>query len=97
MKRDVEKLKESLSFTQNDVDQRFSNIGDKIQSLEKELILAKDEVGVIQTTKPTWELEIRRKLVDLKDRSRRNNLQILGIKEDPRESWKECEIKSMTS
>ena len=93
VKRDVEKLKESLSFTQNDVDQRFSNIGDKVQSLEKELILAKDEVGVIQTTKPTWELEIRRKLVDLKDRSRRNNLQILGIKEDPRESWKECENK----
>ena len=34
-------------------------------------------------------MEIRRKLGDLKDRSRRNNLRILGIKEDPRESWEE--------
>ena len=38
-------------------------------------------------------MEIRRKLVDLEDTSRRNNLRILGIKEDPRESWKECENK----
>ena len=38
-------------------------------------------------------MEIRRKLVDLEDRSRRNNLRILGIKEDPRELWEECENK----
>ena len=36
-------------------------------------------------------MEIGRKLVDLEDRSRRNNLRKLGIKEDPRESWEECE------
>ena len=38
-------------------------------------------------------MEIRRKLVDLEDSSRRNNLRILGIEEDPRESWEECENK----
>ena len=31
--------------------------------------------------------------MDPEDRSRRNNLRILGIKEDPRESWEECENK----
>ena len=31
--------------------------------------------------------------MDLEDKSRRNNLRILGIKEDPRESWEECENK----
>ena len=36
VKRDVEEHKESLSFTQNDIDQRFSNINEKVQSLEKE-------------------------------------------------------------
>ena len=36
---------------------------------------------------------IRRKLVDPEDRSRRNNLRIQGIKEDPRESCEECENK----
>ena len=93
VKTDVEKLKESLSFTQNDIDQMFLNINKKVQSLEKELSSTKEDVGVIQTTEPTWALEIHRKLVDLEDRSRRNNLRILGIKEEPRESWEECEDK----
>ena len=90
VKIDVEELKESLSFTQNDIDQGISNINEKIQSLEKELSSTKEDVRITQTTEPTWALEIRRKLVDLEDRSGRNNLQILGIKEDPRESWEEC-------
>ena len=93
VKTDVEELKESLSFTQNDIDQRFSNINEKVQSLEKELSSTKEDVRVIQMTEPTGTLEMRRKLVDLEDRSRRNNLRILGIKEDPRESWEECENK----
>ena len=53
VKADVEEPKESLSFTQNDIDQRFSNIDEKVQSLEKELSLIKENVVVIQTTEPT--------------------------------------------
>ena len=86
VKTDVEGLKESLSFTESDIDQRFSNINEKVQNLEKELSSTKEDVRVIQTIEPTWALEVRRKLVDLEYRSRRNNLRILGIKEDPRES-----------
>ena len=84
VKTDVGELKESLSFTQIDID--HSNINEKVPSLEKVLSSTKENVGVIQTTEPTWALEIRRKLVDLEGRSRRNNLRILGIKEDPQES-----------
>ena len=80
MKLEAEELKESLSFTQNDVDHRFLNLNEKMQNLEKELLSTKEDVGVIQTTEPTWSLEIRRKLVDLKDRSRKNNLRILVYK-----------------
>ena len=69
------------------------NINETVQSLEKELRSTKEDVGVIQATKPTWTLEIHKKLVDLKDRARRNNLQILGIIEHPRESQEECEYK----
>ena len=87
VKTDVEELEESLSFTQNDIDQRFSNINKKVQSLEKKVGSTKEDVRVIQMTEPTWALEIHRKLVDLEDRSRRNNLRILDIKEDPQESW----------
>ena len=59
----------------------------------KEEKRTKEDVGVIQTTKPIWAVEICRKLVDLEDKSRRNNLVILSIKEDPRDSWEECENK----
>ena len=93
VKTDVEELKESLSFTRNDIDQRFSNINEKVQNLEKELSSTKEEVRVMQTTEPNGHWKFSVKLVDLKDRSRRNNLRILGIKEDPRESWEECENK----
>ena len=54
--------------------------------MEKEILSTKD-IGVIKTTEPIWEMEIYRKLVDLEDRLRRRNLQILGIEEGPRESW----------
>ena len=85
-KTDVKELKESLSSTQNDIGQKFPNINEKVQSLEEELILTKEDVSVIKTKQSTWVLEIRRKLVDLEERSRRNNLLMLGIKEDPRET-----------
>ena len=93
VKTDVEELKESLSFTQNDIGQRFPNINEKVQSMERELSSTKEDVRVIQTTEPIWALEIRRKFVDLEDRSRKNNMRILGIKKDPQESWEECENK----
>ena len=32
-------------------------------------------------------------MVELEDRSRRNNLQIDGIKEEPNETWEACEQK----
>ena len=69
------------------------NINERVQNLEKELSSIKEDVGVIQTTETTRELEICRKLVDNEDRSRRNNLRILGIKEDLRKSLEECQNK----
>ena len=67
-------------------------MNEKVQSLKKKkLISAKEDAGVVQTTEPTGALEIRRKLVDHEDRSRRNNLRILDFQEDSRESWEECE------
>ena len=34
---------------------------------------------------------IEGKLIDLEDRSRRNNLRVDGIKERPNETWEDCE------
>ena len=35
--------------------------------------------------------ELSPKLIELEDRSPRNNLQIDGIKEEPNETWEACE------
>ena len=61
-----------------------------MKSVEREILLRKEDVVVIQAIEPTWALQ---KLMDLKYRSQRNNLRILGIKEDPVDLWEECENK----
>ena len=62
-------------------------MGDKIQKLEEKINLMKEELHVIQTTKPSWAIETDAKLIDLEDRSRRNNLRFEN------ESWEDCENK----
>ena len=68
VKTGVEGFKESPGFTQKHINQKFLNINEKVQNLEKVLSSIKEEVGITQTTEPIWELKICRKLVDLKDR-----------------------------
>ena len=38
-------------------------------------------------------VNIHNKLMELEDRSRRNNIRIDGIKEHNKESWEECETR----
>ena len=68
-------------------------MSDKIQKLEEKMNLMKEELHVIQTTKPSWTIETDAKLIDLEDRSRRNILRFEGIKEHENESWEDCENK----
>ena len=68
-------------------------MGDKIQKLEEKINLMKEELHVIQITKPSWAIETDAKLIDLDDCSRRNNLRFEGIKEHENESWEDCENK----
>ena len=48
--------------------------------MERNLFSLKKDIEVIQTTKPSWAIEIENKLVNLEDHSRRNSLRIDGIK-----------------
>ena len=80
VKTDVEDFSKSPSFTEKHLDQKFLNINERVQNLEKKISSIKENVGVTQTTRQTRELKICKKLENLEDRSRRNNLRILGIK-----------------
>ena len=55
--------------------------------IKSRINLMKEELHVIQTTKPSWSIETDAKLVDLKDWSRRNKKRFEGIKEHENESW----------
>ena len=68
-------------------------MSNKIKKLEEKINLMKKELHANQTTKPSWAIEIDAKLIDLKDRSRQNNLRFERIKEHESESWEDCKNK----
>ena len=86
LNKDINDLKENLEFSQNEYDDKFKNMGDKIQKLKGKINLIKEELHVIQTTKPSWTIETDAKLIDLEERSRRNNVRFERIKEHENES-----------
>ena len=59
VKTDIGDFKESPSFTQKHIDQKFLNINERVQNLENELSSIKEDVGVIQMTEPdgNWKFE----------------------------------------
>ena len=79
LSKETADLRESLEFTQEETEENFSKLNEKITSMERNLLSLKKYIEVIQTTKPSWAIEIENKLEDLEDRSRRNNLRINGI------------------
>ena len=80
LSKEIADLKESLEFTQEETDGKFSTLKEKISTMEKNLFSLKKGIDIIQTTKPSWAIDIENKLVDFEDHSRRNYLRINGIK-----------------
>ena len=62
--KDVNNLKESLEFSQNEYDDKFKNTGDKIKKLEEKINLMKEELHVIHRTKPSRAIDTDAKLID---------------------------------
>ena len=62
--KDVNNLKESLEFSQNEYDDKFKNTGDKIKKLEEKINLMKEELHVIHRTKPSRAIATDAKLID---------------------------------
>ena len=79
--KEVEDIKDSLEFTQNHVEESIKIIKEKIQKTE--LCLKNDEN--IE--------DLKRKMVDMEDRSRRQNLRVDGLIEEEHEDWNQCQMK----
>ena len=89
--KEIADLKESLKFTKEETEGKYNKLNGKITTMERNLFSLKKDIEVIQATKPSWAIEMKNRLVDLEDCSRRNNLRINGIKEGKSETWEECE------
>ena len=58
LSKEIAGLKESLKFTQEEIEGEFNELNEKITPTEKNLFSLKKDIEVIQTTKPSWAIEI---------------------------------------
>ena len=93
LKNEVKELKKCMEFTQNDLEERVKKCREnmcKLKKDRKEIYEYQIDPGYVNDSLT----DIRNRLAELEDRSRRNNIRIDGgIAEEPREIWEECERK----
>ena len=91
-KNEVNELKKRMEFTQNGLEERANNVEENICKVKEDL---KDiyEYQIDPVNVNDSLTDIRNKLTELEDRSRRNNIRIDRIAEKPGETWEECERK----
>ena len=82
-------LTTSLEFTQKKIDEELFQVKKEIKNLKTEVKAIEDDL--LNTD------EVSAKLIELEDRSRRNNFRIDGINEEPNETWEACEKRSKIS
>ena len=54
LSKDINDLKESLGFSQNECDDKFMNMDHKVQKLEEINRMKQELLVIIQATKPLW-------------------------------------------
>ena len=85
LRKEITEFKESLEFTENELHGKIKKLEEKHESIK----ITVDEIYNSQVDSDF----VCDKLVDLEDRSRRNNLRIYGISESKYETWEKCEEK----
>ena len=90
LKNEVNELRKSKEFTQNNLVERVNNVEENMCKVKEDL----KEIYEYQVD-PDYVndslTDIRNKLTELEDRLRKNNTRIDGIAEEPEETWEECE------
>ena len=85
IKSEMNELKKSIEFTEEVLEEKVQTMHRKVSSLEEKV----EEIYDYQIDPD----EAQKKLTDLEDRSRTNNLRIDGVEEENGESWDDCERK----
>ena len=83
---DINELKASFEHTETVLEEKFAKAENKVEKLQKQI----NELWDYQVDPERIEFT-ERKIVDLDDQSRKNNLSIDGISEKENETWDECE------
>ena len=89
---DINELKASLVHTETVLEEKVAKAEKKVEKLQEQI----NELWDYQVDPERLRLT-ERKIVDLEDRSRRNNLRIDGISEKENKTWDECqqEVQSL--
>ena len=82
---EILEITKSLEFTQGKLDEEIAIVKNDISKIKSDMQVLEDDL-----LDPN---EVSKKLTELKDRSRRNNLRFDGLTEDPNETWDDCERK----
>ena len=88
----MNQLKKSVEFTQNDGEERVNNVKENMCKVKEDLKEVYEYQVDLDYVNDSL-MDIRNKLTELEDRSRRNNVRIDGIAEEPGETWEQCERK----
>ena len=90
---DINELKASLEHTDAVLEEKVAKAEKKVEKLQQQINELHDYQVDLERLKLT-----ERKIVDLEDWSRRNNLCIDGIREKVNKTWDECEqgVQSQT-
>ena len=90
LREEINNLKKSIEFTENVLEEKVAKVEQSVSELQGKFKKVEEDVTYMNDYIEDAE-NIHNKLVELEDRSRRNNIRIDGIKEHNKESWEECE------
>ena len=83
LKKEINELRQSIEHTENVLEDKVARVEENLGHIERRVREMYD-----YQQDPTF---IEDKLIDLEDRSRRNNLRVDGIKERPNGTWEDCQ------
>ena len=85
VKKEQLDLRKSIEFTENQLEEKVNNGKNKLVDIEQRI----EEIYDYQIDLD----HVKQKLIDLDDRSRRNNLRVDRILETLEDTWEDCEEK----